>query len=83
MKCDEDILIKRINKFVSFMNTKHGELSAGFVANIDKIIVNLKAYEVVYPTLVEITDLVYWAERHSEIKEVEVKFKYLAEHFWD
>jgi hypothetical protein len=83
MNNDEDILIKRINKFVKFMTEKHGSLSAGLIGSIDKIKSHLSIFEVVYPTIEKTTELVYWAERSSEIKEVEVKFKDLADHFWD
>lgn len=78
----EDILIKRINKFLSFMQNKHGKLSQGLMSSVDKIKLNLKTFEVVYPTIDKTTELIYWAERHSEIKEVEVKIKDLADNFW-
>lgn len=79
----EDILIKRINKFVSFMENKHGKLSVGLTNSVDKVRENLRVFEVVYPTIDKTTDLIYWAERHSEIKEVEIAFKDLADNFWD
>lgn len=79
----EDILIKRINKFVAFMQNKHGKLSQGLLNSVEKIKENLQVFEVVYPTIDKTTELIYWAERHSEIKEIEVAFKDLADNFWD
>jgi len=65
------------------MKEKHGALSTSLMNSVDKIKGNLTTFEVVYSTLDKTTELIYWAERHSEIKEVETKFKELADNFWD
>jgi hypothetical protein len=64
------------------MEDKHGKLSDGLMASVDKLKLIFKTYEIMYPTFDKTTEIIYWAERHSEIKEVEVKIKYLADHFW-
>ena len=79
----EEMLLRRINKFVSFMTEKHGMLSLGLMNSVDKLKLIFKTYEIMYPTFDRTTEIIYWAERHSEIKEVEVKIKHLADHFWD
>lgn len=82
MENHEEILLRRINKFVNFMESKHGKLSTGLMASVDKLKLIFKTYEIMYPTFDRTTEVIYWAERHSEIKEVEAKIKDLADNFW-
>lgn len=83
MEGHEDILIVRTEKFLANMKLKHKLLSATFVNSVDKILGNLKDYEVGYATIEQVYDLIHWAESYDNFKEIEAEFKQLADTFWE
>ena len=82
MESHEDILLIRVEKFLVNMKDKH-TVSASFINSIEKIINNLKVYEVGLVTIDEIYEQIHWAESHDNFKEVEAEFKTLADTFWE